>query len=82
LRKLLKNIKAHSRSDKIDELAELVGVAADTMLRENAHLNKAEFRVDILKLLEFDFLYDRFNRHCSALMQKYFPGLSLNHFLG
>jgi hypothetical protein len=66
--------------ENIDELARLTGVAPDTLIRENAYLNKAEYRVKFLKRLDFDFLKDKFDRHCSVLMQKFFPDFNLRDF--
>jgi hypothetical protein len=74
-------IRTNEITDKIDELARLTGVSPDTLLRENAHLNKAEYRVNILKRLDFDLLNDKFDRHCSVLMQKFFPDFTLRDFI-
>ena len=74
-------IRTNEIMDKIDELARLTGVSSDTLLRENAHLNKAEYRVNILKRLDFDFLKDKFDRHCSVLMRKFFPDFTLRDFI-
>ena len=70
-------VRTNEIGKKNDTPAKLVGIPADTLLREQTHLNKAKYNVNILKQLDFDFLHDKFEQHCSALMRKFFPEYTL-----
>jgi transcriptional regulator with XRE-family HTH domain len=75
-------IKTNELSDKIPDLARFTGVPEDSLIRERSHLNKAEYKVNILHGLDYEFLEARFNEHCKDLMQEFFPGYSLKDYLG
>ncbi len=50
-------------------------------LKERSHLNKAKYTVNVLRNLDRDFLKVKFGEHCSSLMERFFPGFSLDNFL-
>jgi transcriptional regulator with XRE-family HTH domain len=74
-------IRTNEISDRIDKIAGLVGVEADTLIRDHSHLHKASYHVNILKRLDPQFLEEKFDTHCSYLMNEFFPGYTLKDFL-
>jgi hypothetical protein len=58
-----------------------MGIPVDKLNRDAAHSFKANYKFNILFEIELDFLREKFNKHCSFLMEKYFPQLTLNDFL-
>jgi transcriptional regulator with XRE-family HTH domain len=74
-------IKTNEIHDKTDEIAGLVGIDPGTLIKERSHLNKASYHVNILKRLDSQFLEEKFDFHCSSLMNEFFPGYTLKDFL-
>lgn len=74
-------IRTHELSQKIDDIANFIGISPDTLIKEQSHLNRANYTVNILANLDRDFLKAKFDEHCSDLMEKYFPEFSLDTFL-
>ncbi|MCC6544206.1 MAG: helix-turn-helix domain-containing protein [Nitrospirae bacterium] len=74
-------IRTHELSQKINDIADFIGVSPDTLIKERSHLNKAKYTVNILRNLDRDFLKEKFSEHCSDLMEKYFPEFSLDDIL-
>ena len=74
-------IRTHELSQKIDEIADFIGIPPDTLIKERSHLNKAKYTVNILSDLDRDFLKAKFSEHCSDLMERFFSGYSLDDFL-
>lgn len=74
-------IRTHELSQKVDEIAHFAGVSPDTLIKERSHLNRAKYTVNVLRNLDRDFLKVKFREHCSDLMERFFPGFSLDGFL-
>ena len=74
-------IRTHEISQKVDDIAHFAGILPDTLAKERSHLNKAKYTVNVLRNLDRDFLKAKFGEHCSGLMERFFPGFSLDNFL-
>ena len=74
-------IRTHELSQKINDIADFIGVSPDTLIKERSHLNRAKYTVNILRNLDRDFLKAKFSEHCSDLMKRYFPEFSLDDLL-
>ena len=74
-------VRTDEINDKMDEMAEFVGVDPETLKRGRSHLNKASYHVNILKRLDPRFLEEKFDAHCSIVMKEIFPGYTLKDFL-
>ncbi len=74
-------IRTNELSHKIDEIGKLVSVSSGTLIREKSHLNQSTYRINILECYDMNFLKDKFDEHCSKLMDAWFPGYSLVDFL-
>lgn len=74
-------IRTHELSQKIDDIAHFIGISPDTLIKERSHLNRAKYTVNVLRNLDRNFLKAKFSEHCSGLMEKFFPGFSLDDFL-
>lgn len=74
-------IRTHELSKKIDDIADFIGISPDTLIKEQSHLNRAKYTVNILRNLDRDFLKAKFSEHCSDLMGRFFPEFSLDDFL-
>ena len=74
-------VKTQEISDKVDDIANFIGIPPQSLINENSHLNKSEKKIHILHKLDYDFLKVKFDTHCSALMEKYFPDYSLKNYL-
>ena len=73
-------IKTDEISGKAEEIARILNVSYNSLITEQSHLNKAEYGVDILRSLDKGFLEAKFKEHCSDLMEKFFPGYSLQDY--
>ncbi len=74
-------IRTHEIDDGIARMAELVGVAPDTMLWENRHLHKSIHHTDALRCCDVGFLQEKCDRHCGELMAEYYPGYAFEDYL-
>jgi transcriptional regulator with XRE-family HTH domain len=74
-------IRTHEIADNIENMAQLVGVPPDTLLKENSHLNKGSYHLNILSQYDRGFLKEKFHLHCGELMARYFPGYALEDYL-
>ena len=74
-------IRTHEISQKVDDIAHFVGIPPNKLVKEQYHLNKAKYTVNVLRNLDRDFLKAKFREHCSGLMERFFPGFSLDDFL-
>lgn len=74
-------IRTHEISQKTDDIARFVGIPPNKLVKEQSHLNKAKYTVSVLRNLDRDFLQAKFREHCSGLMERFFPGFSLDDFL-
>jgi len=74
-------IRTHEIFDSMGRIADFFKIPADTLLSNYSHSNKARKRYDILSKLDHDKLKGKFDLYCSSLMEKFFPGYSLEKFL-
>ncbi len=74
-------VRTHEISNRIDDLAELVGMPPETLRRDQSHLNRAACHVNALERCDRDFLRQLFQNHCHTLVDEHFPGFSLDRFL-
>ncbi|MBF8277453.1 MAG: hypothetical protein HW390_2526 [Candidatus Brocadiaceae bacterium] len=74
-------IRTHEISQKVDDIAHFVGIQPNRLVKEQSHLNKAKYTVSVLRNLDRDFLKTKFREHSCGLMERFFPGFSLDDFL-
>lgn len=73
-------VKTNEISDRIGEMADFVGVPAETLERD-VHANITSQKIDMLHDFDRDFLNSKFDKHCSELMERFFPSYTLQEFL-
>jgi transcriptional regulator with XRE-family HTH domain len=66
---------------RVDDLARFIGVPAETLRRDQTHLNRAEYHVNVLAHCDRALLRAQFDALCGDLLAAYFPEFSLDRFL-
>ncbi len=74
-------VRTNEISDRLDTMADFIGVPVETLIREHSHVHKAAKKLDILKAADPKFLERKFNSICSPLMREFFPSYSLTDYL-
>ncbi len=74
-------IRTHEISQRIDKIADFIGIPADTLIRERSHTNKGRTKLNILHAVDGGFFEEKVNDICSPLMKDFFPGYSLSNYL-
>lgn len=74
-------IRTHEIAQNVDALADLVGVPPDSLLRQNTHLNKADYHTRILRRCDRGLLREKVDQHCGELMETWFPGHTVDDYL-
>lgn len=74
-------IRTHEIAQNVDALADLVGVPPDSLLRQNTHLNKADYHTRILSRCDRGLLREKCAQHCGELMETWFPGYTVDDYL-
>ena len=74
-------VRTNEISARLDDMAEFIDVPAESLNAQQSHVHKAVKKLDILKKADFDALEAKFNQHCGALMEKFFPNYALKDYL-
>ncbi len=73
-------IRTKEISGKLNEIARFLNVPSDSLIEEQSHLNRAEYKANILRGQDKGFLEAKFREHCSDLMGEFYPGYSLQDY--
>lgn len=60
-------IRTNEISQKLGAIAEFAGVSETNLIADKAHSNKADYRVDVLKMVSPVLIAQYYNRHCKEL---------------
>jgi len=74
-------VRTHEIAMRVDDLARFIGVLVATLRRDQTHLNRARYHVNVLQLCDREFLRGVFDAHCNDLLAAHFPEFSLDRFL-
>jgi hypothetical protein len=74
-------IRTHDISQRVDDLAQFIGVPAETLCRDQSHLNRARYHINVLQQCDRAWLREKFAALCNDLCTEYFPDFSLDRFL-
>lgn len=74
-------IRTHEISEKIDEIAAFAEIPVESLSRERTLSFPKEFNYNVMHELDYAFLKEKFDRHCTPLMERFFPGYTLKDFL-
>ncbi len=74
-------ISTNEISKRIHDMARFIGVPVDTLNTTNIYTHGARTKFDILNKVDYDILRCKFDKHCADIMEKLFPGYTLNDFL-
>jgi hypothetical protein len=66
-------VRTHEISRSIPRIAGFIGIEESSLRAESSHLNKGQYRLDLLRDLDDDFLRERVEYHCGDLMTRFFP---------
>lgn len=67
-------VKTHEISTSAERIANFIGVPSDTLNHEHSHLFRARNQTNILSAIDRDFLDTKVKKHCTKLMDEFFPG--------
>ena len=68
-------------SSRVHAMAQLAGVEQRTLVQTASHQNRSLKRYSILKEYDPAFLEEKFTVHCAPIMERFFPGYTLEGFL-
>lgn len=74
-------LRTYEISSSLDKIASFVGIPAETLDHNRVHEFKAAKKLYLLHEMDYNYLEDKFNYYCSELMERLFPGYSLQDFL-
>ncbi|MFH1593377.1 MAG: class IV adenylate cyclase [Candidatus Omnitrophota bacterium] len=74
-------IRTHELTEKINDIAEFVGVDRKKMSEVDSHLFKTGKEFNMIKKMNSKALEKKFNKYCSVLMRKFFPEFSYKRHL-
>jgi len=74
-------VRTNEISARLEDMAGFLGVPAESLNAQQSHVHKAVKKLNILKKADFDILEAKFNQHCGALMEKFFPDYGLKDYI-
>lgn len=66
-------LKTSDISKSLDKIACFAGVPVESLQQDPSHQNRSPQKLGTLQSVERDFIAPLYKRHCSRLMEKYFP---------
>ena len=74
-------IRTSDISKSIEKISSFIGIKPDTLNLERSHLNKSAYTINILHHSNPAFLESQFQKYCGELMNRFYPGYTLQDYL-
>ena len=68
-------------SKSIKKISSFIDIKPNTLNLERSHLNKSAYTINMLHQSEPEFLESQFQKYCGALMDRFYPGYTLQDYL-
>lgn len=71
----------HEISRSLERISRFLCIPVDDLCHDRTHMNKAVYTTDVLRQCDSSHLAMLFGRHCSDLLEQFFPGYTLHDYL-